>query len=516
MTKREGQLEKQLAERDKKLAERDERLAMLEAENEFLRRKIDLLIRRVFGTKGERLDPAQLELLLTGEEPGKPDASGADGEPPEEAGPSAGRRRRRRREPRLPDDLPVLVTGIVVPDEVRADPDAWEKIGEDHQDLLDIIPATHYRQRTINEKYRHRTDRARPPLQAPMPPVPIPGTHCAPGYAAHLITAKYSDHLPHYRQADILSTRHSIHLGRGTLNRWTAAIAARLAPIAGAIRRETLAGNYLQIDETPIRHLAPGTGKAGQGYLWVYQNPRSNIVAYQWSETRGHENPLGWLTGAGFSGHIQCDGYSAYLTLSGKLPSIRLSACLAHIRRKVRDATDAAPRQAALLPDLISHLYSIERKLRRQRAGPALRHAVRSSESAPLYRRLEKVIAILRGRHLPQHPLRKALDYATAQWERQPGHLHHGHLEIDNNLAENAVRPTKLGMKNWLFFGSAGAGHMSAAIYTIVENCRRRGLNPEAYLRQVLEELPQNPTDEEAAALTPSAIAGKQNSRKSA
>lgn len=502
MAEREKQLEKLLAERD--------------AEIKLLRQKLDLLIKRVFGTKSEKLDPAQLELLLGEDQPGKDGASCANAAPPEEAKPKDKRRNSPRKEPRLPDDLPVLVTSVVTPDEVKANPEAWVKIGEDHQDLLDVIPATYFRQRTINEKYRSREDKALPPVQAPMPPVPIPGTHCAPGYAASLITAKYSDHLPHYRQAEALSTRHGIHIGRSTINRWSGAIAGRLMPVAEAIRRETLATDYLQIDETPIRYLAPGTGKTSQGYLWVYQNPRSNTVSYQWSETRGHEAPLAWLLEAGFSGHIQCDGYSAYSALMDKMPSIILAACLAHIRRKIKEAAASAPRQAALLLRLIAHLYRIEDKLRKQRAGPSLRDAVRSSQSAPIYRRLEKTITLLHGRHLPQHPLRKALDYALGQWQQQLEHLRHGHIEIDNNLAENAVRPTKLGMKNWLFFGSAEAGHTSAAIYTIIENCKRQGLNPEAYLKRVLEELPHSPADEQASAFTPSAIAGKQKSCKSA
>jgi len=511
MTEREKQLEKLLIKSDKKLAERD-------AEIKLLRQKLDLLIRRVFGSSSEKLDPAQLELLLGSEELGKSEASSTNEEPPEEAEEknAKGKRRSRRKEPRLPKDLPVLVTRVITPEEVLASPEAWVKIGEDHQDLLDVIPASYYKQRIINEKYRSKADKTRPPVQSPMPPVPIPGTHCAPGLAASLIVAKYSDHLPHYRQAGILSTRQNIHLGRNTLNRWNGAIAARLVPVSAAIRRETLASDYLQIDETPIRYLAPGHGRTKQGYLWIYQNPKSNIVAYQWSDTRSHEAPLEWLLESSFSGHIQCDGYKAYLTLLGKLPSIKLAACLAHIRRKIKEATASAPRQAALLLKLIGHLYRIEENLRQQRAGPNLRDAVRSSQSAPIYKRLEKIIRILHARHLPQHPLRKALNYALGQWEQQLEHLHHGHIEIDNNLAENAVRPTKLGMKNWLFFGNVEAGHMSAAIYTIIENCKRQGLNPEAYLKQVLEELPHDSTDEQAAKFTPSAIARKQKLCKTA
>lgn len=509
MTEREKQLEELLAQRDEKLAERD-------AEIKLLRQKLDLLIKRVFGSSSEKLDPAQLEFLLGENQPGKHETSCASDAAQEEEKPKDKRRTRSRKQPRLPEDLPVLVTKVVTPDEVKANPGQWVKIGEDHQDLLDIIPATYFKQRIINEKYRSKVDKTRPPVQSPMPPVPIPGTHCAPGLAASLITAKYSDHLPHYRQADILSTRQGINLGRQCLNRWTGAIAARLAPVADAIRAQTLETNYLQIDETPIRYLAPGNGKTAQGYLWVYQNPATNTVAYQWSTARSHKAPLDWLSESNFSGHIQCDGYSAYLTLAAKLAGINLAACLAHIRRKIKEATDSAPRPAALLLNLIAHLYQIEERLRKQRAGPALRDAVRSSQSGPIYKRLEKRIRHYQSRYLPQHPLRKALDYALGQWSQQLEHLHHGHIEIDNNLAENAVRPTKLGMKNWLFFGSAEAGHMSAGIYTIVENCKRQGLNPEAYLKQVLEELPHNPKNQEAENFTPLAIAAKQKSRKSA
>ena len=516
MTPREKQLEELLANAQQALAQRD-------VEIKLLQQKLDLLIKRVFGSKSEKLDPAQLELLLSGQELGKPQAScdSKENEDPQEEEAAlenvkSPARRKTAKEPRLPDNLPVLVEKVIIPAEVQANPQDWQEIGEDHQDLLDVTPASYFKIRTINKKFRHKSDKSRPPHQASMPPVPIPGTHCAPGLAAHLIVAKYCDHLPHYRQSTILRTRHQINLGRQTLTRWTAAIAARLQPITRAIRHETLTADYLQIDETPIRYLVPGTGKTAQGYLWIYYNPRTNSVAYQWSTSRSHQAPLEWLGEIGFKGILQCDGYSAYLTLVDKLSDIRLAACLAHIRRKIKEASNSAPRQVALLLRLIAHLYRIENRLRNQRAGPALREAVRAHQSAPLYQRIEKIIRLLQKRYLPQHPLRKALDYALGQWDQQLEHLHHGRVEIDNNLAENAVRPTKLGMKNWLFFGSGEAGHMSAEIYTLIENCKRQGLNPESYLKQVLEELPQNPSAEVASEFTPSALAKRQKNRRSA
>ena len=475
-------------------------------------------MRRLFEATSEKLPPSQDE----GKEPGKPGASSGSDAAPEEDAPKDKPRRKRKKGGKkpYPGNLPVVIDAIIIPDEVKADPGNWEEIGEDHQDLWDMTPALYFIRRTINKRYKHKGDKSAPPVQAAMPCPPVAGTRCTPGFAAHLLITKYCDHLPQYRTEQTLRTRYGIDMPRQKLNRWNTAIAGRLRPVWEAVHREVLASRYLQIDETPIRYLEPGHGKTKQGYLWIYNDPH-RAVYYDWATGRGHENllrVLGPKEGKHFTGIIQCDGYGAYLTMANHYgEDIRLTACLAHIRRKFYEARHTDRQLAAVIIRLIAHLYRIEKRLREQKAGPALREATRSAESSPLYKRLHKIILMLKPRYRPTHPLGKAISYALNQWGKQLLHLTDGHLEIDNNLAENAVRPTKLGMKNWMFFGNAEAGWISACIYTLVENCKRQGLNPEAYIKEVLSHLPDNPAPAEAADLTPCKIAAaSRHSSKSA
>jgi transposase len=171
---------------------------------------------------------------------------------------------------------------------------------------------------------------------------------------------------------------------------------------------------------------------------------------------------------------------------------LTLAGCFAHVRRGFFEALEQAPKQAGWVLLQIGHLYSIERKLRRQGAGAVLRQADRASQSRMIYARIHRVLKRWQrsGRILPQSSLGKAISYALGQWESLEVYLKDGAIEIDNNLVENAIRPTALGKRNWLFFGDAEAGNRSAVLYTIVECCRRRGVEPFAYLRDLLTRLP--------------------------
>jgi hypothetical protein len=162
------------------------------------------------------------------------------------------------------------------------------------------------------------------------------------------------------------------------------------------------------------------------------------------------------------------------------------------VRRKFFESVESSPRTAGWILRQLQHLYLIEARLREKKAGPRLRQAVRTHQSRPLVERLERVLIRLksRGRHLPQSPLGSAIDYALGQWTSLQVYLRNGQVEIDNNLVENAIRPTAIGKKNWLFIGEADAGERSAILYTIIESCRRRGIDPYAYLRDVLIRLP--------------------------
>jgi hypothetical protein len=340
---------------------------------------------------------------------------------------------------------------------------------------------------------------------APLPERLLERSLPAPGLLAHILVSKYCDHLPLYRQEQIYAQRHQVQLPRQTLARWVELAADWLQPIYEQIRTGVMAGGYVQVDETPIDYLEPGNGRTKQGYLWTGSRPGADVF-FHWETSRATAC-LDRVIPINFKGTIQCDGYAAYRAFAnGRGQGIELAGCWAHVRRKFHEALASSPRLAGWLLHQIQQLYRIEARLREHRAGPQLRAAVRASESRPLVKRHERALVKLKAgkHHLPQSLLGMAIDYALGQWRTLEIYLADGRVEIDNNLVENAIRPTAIGKKNWLFVGEADAGQRSAIIYTLIESCRRRGLDPYSYLREVLTRLP-NMTNHQIPEVTPAA-----------
>ena len=368
---------------------------------------------------------------------------------------------------------------------------AGRTFGQEVSEQLDFEPARFLRRRTIRKKYVHRARLDAAPVIAPLPARLQDRSLPAPGLLAHILVAKYCDHLPLYRQEQIFARRHQVHLPRQTLARWVALAADWLQPIYEQIRTGVMAGGYVQVDETPVNYLEPGNGKTRQGYFWTASQPKGDVF-FRWETSRATAC-LDQVVPPTFAGTVQSDGYPAYRAfVNGRSEVITLAGCWAHVRRKFYEASETAPQMSGWLLRQIQHLYRVEASLREQHVGPRLRVAVRASHSRPIVERLEKVLLRLkaRSRYLPQSPLGGAIDYALGQWATLTVYLNAGRVEIDNNLVENAIRPTALGKKNWLFIGDAEAGQRSAIVYTIIESCRRRGLDPYAYLREVLTRLP--------------------------
>jgi len=509
MTEREQELARLLAQCQQALADalrqtevmRQEMTAVRQ-ENTLLRQKMDALVRRVFGSSSEQIDPAQLQLFLQGQ----PEINAPTRVSPTAASPTKPASKARASKPRLPENLPV-VEEVLDPDAVKAEPQAWRCIGQEVSEQLDYEPGRFFRRRTIRRKYVHQADHDRPPIVAPLPECLQERGLAAPGLLAHVLVSKYCDHLPLYRQEHIYQRRHNLRLPRQTLARWVELAADWLRPVYDQIRTGVLAGGYVQVDETPIEYLEPGHGKTRQGYFWTCSRPGGDVV-FRWETSRA-AHCLQNLIPVDFRGVLQCDGYSAYRAFAdSRNGHIRLTGCWAHARRKIYDALEQTPRTAAWLLGQIQQLYAVEAALRAQRAGPKLRAALRASHSKPVALRLERALVRLRAshRHLPQSLLGQAIDYALGQWPTLTVFLENGQLEIDNNLVENAIRPTAVGKKNWLFVGEAGAGQRGAIIYTLIESCRRRNIDPYAYLRDVLTRLPKM-TNHQIPEVTPEAWA---------
>jgi hypothetical protein len=231
-------------------------------------------------------------------------------------------------------------------------------------------------------------------------------------------------------------------------------------------------------------------------------------VFFRWETSRA-ATCLDNLIPVAFTGTLQCDGYAAYRAFAKEhKEKLELAGCWAHVRRKFHEALEPSPKTAGWLLRQIQHLYRVEARLREKRAGPGLRAAVRAHESRPIVARLKQALVRLQGggRHLPQSLLGGAMDYALGQWPTLGVYLGDGRVEIDNNLVENAIRPTALGKKNWLFIGDADAGERGAIIYSVIESCRRRDIDPFAYLKDVLTRLPTM-TSRQISEVTPQAWA---------
>ena len=336
----------------------------------------------------------------------------------------------------------------------------------------------------------------------------------APGLIAAIIVGKYADHLPLYRQEQIFATRHGVKIPRQTMTQWMGLAADWLRPIYEHIRTGVLGGGYVQVDETPIEYLAPGHGATKLGYLWTCARPGGDTF-FHWATSRAADC-LEAIIPPGFRGTLQSDGYRAYAAftrthnLRAGGPAITLAGCWAHARRAIYQARESAPRTVAWLLRQIANLYQIEEKLRQQHTGPVHCQAVRAAQSAMIMRRIRLALLRIRPRYLPQSALGKAITYILDQWSALEAFLHEGRIAIDNNRVENAIRPTAIGKKNWLFIGEAQAGHRGAILYTVVENCRRRGVEPLACLRAVLARLP-NMTVSQIPSVTPEAWANAQS-----
>lgn len=472
-------------------------LADSQKENLLLRQKVDSLLRRLFGASSEKIDPGQLQLLLQLAGAGKPElANPAEAKKAkEDKGTGQAVRSPKQRIGRIPENLPV-VEQIIEPAEVLAAPQNWRFLANEVSEQLDFTPGQFLRRRLIRRKYVHISNPDCAPVIAPLPEKLQERGIAGPGLLAHVVVSKFNDHLPLYRLEQIFEQRYKIHIPRQTLARWMELAADWLQLIYGKIQSEVFTGGCVQIDETPIEYLAPGNGSTKQGYLWTCSKPGGEAV-FCWQTSRA-ASCLEALVPETFKGVIQCDGYTAYPAFASRREGIKLAGCWAHLRRRFVEASEKGCRRSAWILRQIQHLYRIESDLRRNKAGPNLRAAVRTHQSKPIVERIKKGLLLFQsvGRCLPQSLLGQAIEYSMRQWSLLMVFLNNGQVEIDNNLVENVIRPTAIGKKNWLFIGEAGAGQRSAIIYTIIESCRRKGIDAFSYLQDVFTRIPSLKTSQ--------------------
>ena len=470
-----------LAAKDAELRAKDLRIEQILAQ--LTRQK-----RMQFGRSSEKLDREieQLELLLDDLHEGRSQAGTVHAS----VSPEAARKPARRP---LPDHLPreeiLHAVACVCPKcggELR-------RLGEDVTEVLDYVPASFKVMRHVRPKFSCRKCEAI--TQAPMPSLPIERGRPGPGLIAHVLIAKYADHLPLYRQSEIYA-REGIDLERSTLADWVGRSASLLAPLVDALRKEVMASAVLHGDDTPVPVLAPGAGKTKTGRLWTYvrdERPHNGSLApaavYFYSPDRKGEHPASHLKG--FKGVLHADGYAGFNAIYEKGAVVE-AACWAHVRRKFFDehADNGSPIAKEAI-DRIGALYAIEDEARGR--PPDERRRLRQAKSRPLAEALNAWFVATKLKLSPKSDLAKAIRYALGRWPALIGYLDDGRLEIDNNAAERSIRPLALGRKNYLFAGSDKGGERAAVAYSLIETAKMNSLNPEEYLRDILARIADHP-----------------------
>ena len=495
-----------LTENNRQLREEVDRL---QQEKKVLRLKIDALSRKLFGRSSEKLNPGQLQLLfdtlaqeaLTTANPGSgpaPEDPAAPGGPspdttPAAPGPPPANVRKKRSLAELIENLPAT-TIVLTPAEVEADPAAWRATGAaETTRLLDYTPG-HFSVRIIlRPKYVPVDNPFAAPITAPLYQLQA---RCiaTPRLLANTLVLRFEQHLPYYR-IEQLYARAGVPLSRQTLSGWAGMAADASGLILAATKEEVFADGYVQADETPIKYQDPERkGVCGTGYFWVFHNPVRNLSYFAWRTGRGTAC-LESIVPADFKGIIQCDGYSAYQAFAKQRATagnpIQLAGCMAHTRRKFYEAKAEGEDPAWFLLQ-IQNLYQIESRLRDCRAGPGIIRSERQTHSLPILQQIKTRLDDLsaRRKHLPQSLTGLAITYALGQWEKLLVFLQDGRIQIDNNLAENTIRPTAIGKKNWLFIGDPKSGDRAAAFYTLIGNCHRAGIDAQAYLTDLFTRLP--------------------------
>ncbi|MGH8758544.1 MAG: IS66 family transposase [Burkholderiales bacterium] len=483
---------------------------------EKLKAQIAKLRREKFGSSSERIERviSQLELALEEAETAKAEAEASAPQQPEpppvpagsapaESEPATKKKRRQ-----LPPELPRRNVVHMPPGVCKTCGGADQRtVGESVTEVLAYIPARFEVIRHVRPACSCR--KCETMVQAPMPELPIPRGMVDASFLAHIAIAKFCDHLPLYRQVEIYA-RSGLDLDRGQLAAWLGHVAWLLRPLVELIAAHVMAGRVIHADDTPVPVLAPGAGKTKTGRQWVYlrderphAGPAPPAVLYRYTPDRKGEHAqaelarfVGWLHADGYAGFGRlyeiATGRSAEAALLQGPPRVAEVGCWSHVRRGFFD--EYASHKSAIAKealDRIGALFDIERVI----AGkpPEIRRSVRQRTARPkineLATWLDAQLKLIPGKS----DLARAIRYARSRWDALCRYLDDGRLEISNNAAENQIRPVALGRKNWLFSGSDAGGERAAAFYTLIRTARLNGIEPEAYLCDVIARIGSYP-----------------------
>jgi len=499
---REQQYQAQIAARDQKIS--------------ILLERLELLRHQRFGPKADRVCKEQLQLF---DEAELNDLIEQLDRQIEDAKATISPTRRSSDNPpkrrALPSHLPRVERIIDLPEADKAAiATTHVPMGYEESEQLAVLPRQYYVVKTRRAKYapiRHnKTGQPLTVVVAPRPACILPKAMGHSSLIADVVTGKFVDGLPLYRQEKIFA-REGFGLSRQTLSGWMVQLREPLEPLMAALKQHLYQGRVLQIDETPVQVMdEPGRDNTAKSQMWVYRGgaPDRPVVWYEYSVSRAGSVPCEFLfpeahSPPGTSFYLQTDGCPSYYQLARMPAILGHMGCWAHVRRKVVEAVNARrqPALAHAFLERIQALYQIEKKLRGQ--SPEHRFDVRQKQSRPVIDELKAWLDQNAPKVVPKGTLGKAVHYTRNQWSILTTFLEDGHLEVDNNLAENAIRPFVVGRKAWLFAGSPAGAQASAMLYTLIETAKANQLEPRAYLHYLFETLPHARQPEDIEALLP-------------
>lgn len=504
---------------DENVIDLREKVTCLEVENNILREQVRLLKAKLFGRKTEKqtvpADNGQVLLFNEAEEYAVQEEEKEEGVTVK----SYSRKKRGRRP--LPEDLPRVdvIHDLTEEEKACACGCVKERIGEEVSEQLDIIPAKMQVIRHIRYKYVCKNcegvEADEPAVKiAPMPEQMIPKSMVAPGLLAHVITAKFVDAVPFYRQEGQFE-RLGIDIPRSTMCGWAIKAAERCGPLIKLMNEEIRSGPLINIDETTVQVMKEeGRLNTTKSYMWIFMGGDRGRPAliYRYSPTRSGDVAVEYLKG--YRGYVQTDGYAGYDFLDKEKDIIHVG-CWAHVRRKFVEVISASGKRkgvkgrtgnAEKAVDYIARLYAVEKEAKEQELNEKELFKRRQQKAGPVLEEFKEWLEKTYQLTPPKGLLGNAISYALKQWDRLTRYLEDGRIRPDNNLAENAIRPFVVGRKNWLFSGHPNGANASACLYSLIETAKANGIEPYRYLRCLFERLPSTNTTDDYKFLLPNRI----------
>ena len=456
------------------------------------------LNRQLFGRKSEKLgiiDPAQLNLFADIQSEQMQEANESRDEAVEKITKTKEERRQEKKNRIMMEDLPVLEQVILTPDNL--DKNLYKKIGQEVTRIVEHKPGLLYIKEIIREKWGLKDNTSVAPkgmsgvLTAPMPLLPIYKGIAGASLLSEILLQKYEYHMPYYRQIKQYSHLGMKGLTESTVDGWFKQTMELLKPLYEVLKAEVMKADYIQADETTTPVMNKDTHKAAKEYLWMVRAVMERLVLFYYDQGSRAGAVIESLANRyNFKGYLQCDGFAGYETAFKTKPDVRLVNCMVHIRRHFEQALDENRQMAEHALREIQHLYRIEHMCDEAEMSFDERKAKRQELSKPIMEALKMWMETEGVKYSESSQTGKAITYAYTRWDNMMRYLEDGMLLLDNNLAENEIRPITLGRKNYLFCGNHEAAENMAVVCSLLATCRNHDVNPRDYLNDVIGQMP--------------------------